>query len=474
MMPDPGNGAGSGFDHLERHARATPDRIAVTGPGRQVSWGQFHADAARFAHALDQRGVAPGQVVAISHPDRYLHWLLTIACEAIGAVSASFEAQDPGNNAGQVLDLADRVLTERDDWIAGLLVRPAPAADFRRSPIAPDGPLRIIRTSGSTGTQKCLIMTPRMRGHWVEAMTIYAFSTPAARYYPAYSLAVNPVYYRMETCLRVGASVIFGSSTQDILTYRATHCWLLPRDMALLLQGVRGKWPSPEPLHMILGGGPVSPALHDQTAALFGTKVTVVYGANEVGVIALQDREGAGTIPPGVDLKIVDDAGANVPNGAAGAIAVRSSGLAAGYLNDAKTTAAAFRDGWFFTDDIGIRLADGRLRILGRRSEILNLGGLKMAPSVIEDGLRAAIPGIRDIAVTSILNAQGVEEVCIAVVPDGSADPSALLQKIGAGLDPSLGQSWLLPMDSLPIGASGKVQRARLKEIFAAKLKNPA
>lgn len=460
------------FDFLAKHAAATPDRIAITGPGREVSWAKFHADAARFALALREFGIEPGRIVALSHPDRYIHWLLTIACEAIGVVSASFEASDPGQTAAGLLKLADVILTESDrlneDWAASVLARPAPAPKgFRRHLIAPDAPFRIIRTSGTTGTQKCLPLTRRMLTHWVEAMTTYGFHTPDARYYPAYPLSVNPTYYRMETCLRIGATVILGISTQDLITYRATHCWLLPRDMALLLQGVGGTWPSAQPLHMVLGGGPVSPALHDQVTALLGTEVKVVYGANEAGVIALQDREGLGTLNPGVEVKIVDEAGEPVPDGASGIIAVRSSGLAAGYLNDPEATARHFRDGWFLTDDFGRRLADGRLSLLGRRGDHLNLGGVKLAPSVIEEGLRAKVAGIRDIAVTSITNQIGVEEVCVAVVPDASADPSDLLRRIGAALDPALGRSWLRTVEALPVTASGKVRREALKELFA-------
>jgi len=472
-------GSKTSFDHIERHARETPDRIAITGPERQVSWARFRADAGRFAQALDKLGIEPGQIAAISHPDRYIHWLLVIACETIGAVSASFAAGDPADDAAHLLRLADLVLTDRpvpgcnqhlltEGWIAGVLAQTG-AGQHRRHPATPDAPLRIARTSGSTGTPKCMVIKRRMQAYWIASMAAYNFNNgPATRFYAAYPLSVNPSYYRIEACLRLGATIIFGHASQDLVTFEATHCWLLPRDMVALLQGVRGAWPSARPLHMILSGGPVSAALHDQTAALLGTEVRIVYGANEIGGIGLQDRDGVGTVLPEIDFKIVDEDGRALPAGVPGTIAIRSPGLVEGYLNDPETTRAFFAQGRFLTDDIGVLLADGRFRIIGRRSEIINLGGVKLSPAPIEEGLRADIAGIRDVAVTALPNPQGIDEICVAVVPDASADPSALLNSVRAALDPSFGWVWLLALKQLPLTASGKVQRSAVKEIFAA------
>lgn len=457
----------SSFDWLARHASATPDRIALAGPGREIPWGRFHADASRVARSLMAMDVGPGKVVAISHPDRYVHWLLCIACEAVGAVSASFESREPDQSSAGLLELADMILSENDRlndrWLAEVLAGPV-AADPPCLAIAPDAPFRIIRTSGTTGRQKCLPLTRRMRAHWVGFMLDHVFSASDTRYYAAYGLTVNPTYYRMETCLRIGGCVILGEKGQDLITYRASHCWLLPRDMALMLEGVRGPWPSAQPLHMTLGGGSVSPALHDRVTSTFGTELRVTYGTNEAGLVALLDRDGIGTPVSGGDIEILDDSGAPVAVGSAGRIRLRTTGVAVGYLDDPEATAAVFQQGWVVTDDVGTRLADGKFRLTGRSGEIINLGGLKMTPSFIEDGLRAAVPGIRDIAVTSILNDQGVEELCIAVVPA----ESGLLQRVGAALDPSLGRSLLLGLNELPMAASGKIRRSALRDLFIA------
>lgn len=460
----------TGLDYLEQHAKKTPDRIAVTGPGGQVDWAGFHADAAHFAHALGAIGVGPGRIAVIPHPDPYVHWLLAIACESLGAVSASLGPSDM--DGGQLLGMADLVLTE--ERVAGLLPKSgAVAGGHHRYPAAPDTPMRIVRTSGSTGIPKPMMIGRQAQSHRIASIAARNSFDSATRLYLAYPFSVNLNYYRAEACLRAGGTIIFGRASQDLITYDATHCWLLPRDMEKLLQGVRGSWPSPRPLHMSLGGGPVSTALHDLTASMLGTDVSVQYGTNETGFIGVQDRDGIGTLWPENDLKVVDEEGRPLPDGEAGRIAVRTPDMATGYLNDPEASAEHFRQGWFYSDDIGVRLQDGRFRIIGRRSDIINLGGLKISPFPFEEKLRAGIPAIQEIVVTSILGPQGIEEICLAVVPAPSADRSALLKAIGAEIDPSIGQVWLRLFDKLPVGASGKVQRSALKEIFAAARPSP-
>lgn len=453
------------LDYLDRHAQETPDRVAVTGPRGQVDWARFRADAAHLAHALGKLRVGPGRVAVIPHPDPYVHWLLAIACESLGAVSASLGPDDA--DGGQLLEMADLVLTE--ERVAGLLPKPGAAAgDHHRHPAEPDTPMRILRTSGSTGTPKCMMIRRQAQSHRIASIAARNAFDSATRLYIAYPFSVNLNYYRAEACLRVGGTVIFGRASQDLITYDATHCWLLPRDMGRLLQGVRGTWPSPRPLHMSLGGGPVSAALHEQTASMLGTEVSVQYGSNETGFIALQDREGIGTLWPENDLKVVDEKGKTLPVGEAGRIALRTPDMVTGYLNDPEASAEHFRQGWFFSDDIGVRLDDGRFRIIGRRSEIINLGGIKISPFPFEEKLRTAIPAIQEVVVTSILGPQGIEEICLAVVPAPFADRSALVKAIGAEIDPTIGQIWVRLFDRLPVGASGKVRRSALKEIFAA------
>ncbi len=467
------------FDYLEYHARRTPQRIAVTGRMGDVSWTRFHSDAQRFACALGELGVRPGQVVAISCPNLYLHWLLVIACECIGSLSASFSLTETAEDVATLLGLADFVLAEQplagerrvhltQDWVAGVRALPDSAAHRHpRHPTGPDAPIRIVRSSGSTGTPKAMILRRRMHNFWISTIAETNFGSGDVRFYAGYPFTTNCCRSRVETCLRLGGTVILGSAGQDIIAFGATHCWVLPRDMVMLLQNIQGEWPSRDPLRLILGGAAVSASLHDDIVAKIGADVLVLYATNETGFIGTVDRDGVCSAVRNADVRIVDENGNTPSAGEAGNILVRTPGIVDGYLNDPATTQRLFREGWFLTGDIGVWRAPGKFEIVGRRDDVLNVGGIKMTPNAIEDLILRGVSGLRDVAVTSVTNGSGVEELCVAVVPVAADEPRDLTALVRECLG-SLGRFHLLPMRDLPLTESGKVRRSALKEMFAA------
>lgn len=467
------------FDYLEYHARTTPQRVAVTGRMGDVSWARFHADAQRFACALGELGVRPGQVVAISTPDFYLHWLLVIACECVGSLSASFSVNETAADVATLLGLADFVLAERplagerrvhltQDWGAGVLALPDSAASRHpRHPTGPDAPIRIVRSSGSTGLPKAMILRRRMHNFWISTIAETNFPSRDVRFYAGYPFTTNCCRSRVETCLRLGATVIFGAAAQDIITFGATHCWILPRDMVMLLQNIQGEWPSRGALRVILGGAAVSAALHDEIVARLGADVLVFYATNETGFIGLVDRDGVCSLVRNAEVRIVDQTGNPLPVGEAGTLFVRTPGLVDGYLNDSATSQALFHDGWFLTGDIGVWRAPGQFEIVGRRDDVLNVGGIKMSPTAIEELIRRSVGGLRDVAVTSVTDSKGVEQLCVAVVPVAEDERRDLTALVGQCLGPAE-RFFLLPLRSLPLTESGKIRRSAVKELFAA------
>jgi len=469
------------FDYLEDHARRTPQRIAVTGRMGERSWARFHSDAQRFACALGELGVRPGQVVAISTPDPYLHWLLVIACECVGSLSASFSVNEAAEDVTTLLGLADVVLAERplagerrvhltQDWVASVLALPDSAANRHpRHKTDLDAPIRIVRSSGSTGTTKAMILRRRMHSFWISTIAETNFAGADVRFYAGYPFTTNCCRSRVETCLRLGATVIFGSAGQDIITFGATHCWILPRDMVTLLQNIRGEWPSRDALRVILGGAAVSASLHDDIVAKIGADVLVFYATNETGFIGTVGRDGVCSVLRNADVRIVDETGNPPPAGQAGNIHVRTPGLVEGYVNDPATSQILFQDGWFLTGDIGVWRAPGKFEIVGRRDDVLNVGGFKMSPNAIEDLIMRGVGGLRDVAVTSVTNGSGVEELCVAVVPVAADERRDLTALVGQCIG-SLGRFFLLPMRELPLTESGKVRRSVLKEMFASKI----
>jgi malonyl-CoA/methylmalonyl-CoA synthetase len=175
---------------------------------------------------------------------------------------------------------------------------------------------------------------------------------------------------------------------------------------------------------------------------------------------------------PGVQVRLVDDdgseldAGAGAPAGeeSIGEVQVRGPNLFLGYLNRPEASAAAMRDGWFLTGDMGVWTAEGNLRLVGRRAtDLIKSGGYKIGAGEIEAALREH-PGVDDAAVTGEPDDDlGERVVAWVVVRDGAAvtEPQ-LVDHVAALLAPHKRPRVVRFLDELPRNELGKVQKKRL------------
>jgi acyl-CoA synthetase (AMP-forming)/AMP-acid ligase II len=178
------------------------------------------------------------------------------------------------------------------------------------------------------------------------------------------------------------------------------------------------------------------------------------------------DADGTGVLGPGVDVMILDAAGRPLPPGQEGIIAVRTPTMADGYLGRPEETAAAFRDGWFISGDVGALVGRRRLRLAGRHDELVNIGGLKVPAPQIEQQLRAQRP-IADAAVVTVHLQRGAVSVGIALVraPGASQDEAteALRHTLQLGPDQ---RARVVFLDVIPRLPTGKTDRMALLRLF--------
>lgn len=202
------------------------------------------------------------------------------------------------------------------------------------------------------------------------------------------------------------------------------------------------------------------------------------YGMTETGMILSNPLDGGrrpgcvGLPLPGVEARLVDGRGRPVPPGESGEIEVRGPQVFREYWGRPRETASAFRDGWFRTGDEA-RLEDGSYRLLGRRSvDILKTGGHRVSALEIEEVYRAH-PGVRDIAVAGVPDADWGQRVCAAWVPVAPAPerpPDA--RELRAWGKERLAP-YKVPRDfrmvaELPRNAMGKVRKPAVVSIFEA------
>lgn len=159
--------------------------------------------------------------------------------------------------------------------------------------------------------------------------------------------------------------------------------------------------------------------------------------------------------------RIVDEAGAPLPSGHEGVVLVRTPVSVTGYLDTSGQSETVFRDGHFDTGDIGYLTQDRMLVITGRKKEVLNLGGDKVSPQLIEDAV-AAFRGIREVGAFSMANDVGVEEVWSFIVHGDALDTDALHKHCRERLSQTHVPVRFISVPSLPRNANGKLQRQRL------------
>jgi acyl-coenzyme A synthetase/AMP-(fatty) acid ligase len=217
-------------------------------------------------------------------------------------------------------------------------------------------------------------------------------------------------------------------------------------------------------------GGATTPAtLILASRAMICPNVVGVYGSTEAGLVSQTPAallhaqpDAAGFIVPGVTVRIVDEFGQPAVPGVEGVVQIRTPHMIDHYIGDEEATAAAFKDGWFLPGDLGVMGADGLLRITGRTDEMINAGGVKLSPALVDDFLLTQ-PGVKDAATFAFRQTGRADQVWAAIVAGESFDEAALLNAALARLN-SRAPVRLIKLAEIPRNAMGKPMRQKLSQ----------
>jgi acyl-CoA synthetase (AMP-forming)/AMP-acid ligase II len=149
-----------------------------------------------------------------------------------------------------------------------------------------------------------------------------------------------------------------------------------------------------------------------------------------------------------------------VPRGEDGSLRILGSGQGASYPPGRPDDSGSFKDGWFHSGDRGRILPNGLLVLAGRTSDIINAGGLKLAPEIVEDMLKTH-PAIADAGALGFRGESGIEEIAIAIVTRSPLDHAQLINWCKRRNVP-IGR--VSTVASLPKTTLGKVNRDELRK----------
>jgi hypothetical protein len=438
--------------------------------------------------ALAAAGIQPGMVVGVVAFDRLLHLLLLLACEALGVTTISLMPFEfgPPMNLGRLCDRilasqplsgldAGKTLVMTQEWIMRTLHVPIGKhrLDALKQERNPNGLVRLIKSSGTTGVPKVMGMTYQVwqRSIQTDLRLMLPKTGAHPRFLFLYQFSVRGCHRFAWLALHLGGTIHFSdmdAAWNTIATGMVNYGLFITGDLEKL---VREAPPGAGPFqfHIDVIGSAVSAQVRRETRRTLAASMLVTYSSDETAHVSDVDENNVGTLFPGVQVKICDAAGNPVPLGQSGLIRIKCDTMVTGYVDAPELSRKTFVDGWFHTNDLGFQPSPKELVVLGRADEMLNVGGVKVSPSQIVEEIRA-IDGILDAMVIQALNTLQISVLVVAVETGSGGGPDDLEGLINPIIQRFVSVYVLLPLAVFPRTETGKIRREAIQDAYERSL----
>lgn len=483
------------------HGVGRASQLAIVDRRGELTWRELDRRVNRLGHALRERGVEPGDQVAILLRNGREFVESVLACQKQGLVAAPLNTWGKARELGGILDreapaalvhdvrhgdqldgqVPNGMLTihvgDEEEPLAGSVAyeemlaggSPRPSNPF----VSERGTTRVlIHTSGTTGTPKA---ASRDTGGEGGAALLGVLDTVPYRHDDVMYIP-NPMFHSLGV-LTLSIGMITGATMvlpdgfdpeqawRDLERYRVTAASFVPVMLRRMLNLDDAPNVDLDRLRIVLvSGAAMPPELRRRTTERMGEVLYDLYGSTEAGWIAIATPdslraapEAVGAPVAGVELAILDTEGRPVSDGE-GEIHVRSPGTFEGYASGEETTV---RDGYLSTGDLGYLDDQGYLHVVGRADDMVVVGGENVFPDEIE----AVIGELDGVDECAVLGAEDEElgQVLVAFVV-GSVDAQRVEEVCRDQL-----ASYKVPrrvhvVDELPRTSTGKVLRNELKD----------
>ncbi len=519
-------------DALDAALAASPDKIALTavstatGDTTQLTYAALADAAERLALGLLRRGVGRGDVVACQLPNGWPFAVTYLACARIGAVlnplmhifrerELSFMLRHGEakvfivpqtfrgfDHAAMARDLQRELpalahvivvggeTASGDSFDAVLMAGEPAATEAERAQMLaararPDDVMQLMYTSGTTGEPKGVMHSANTTISNIEAYAqrmrlgrddVILMGSPLAHQ--------TGFMYGLMMPILLGASAVMldvwdpANAVRLIRTYGVTFTMASTPFLADLTKAVAAGGETVPTLRAFLcAGAPIPGPVVEQARKVLGAKIVSAWGMTENGAVTLtrleDDDVRASTTDgcplPGVELRVVDAQGQDLPQGETGRLFVRACSNFGGYLKRAQWNGTD-ADGWFDTGDMAWLDATGYVRITGRSKDVIIRGGENI-PVVEIEALLYRHPSVATVAIVAYPDERLGERACAVVVPrpGQSIDLPAITGFLAS--HKVARQYWperLEVRDALPTTPTGKIQKFKLREMLQA------
>jgi acyl-CoA synthetase (AMP-forming)/AMP-acid ligase II len=508
---------------LAQTARRLPDRLALAWGERRWSWRDFERRSAALAASLAAQGIGKGDRVLVHARNgneileamfatfrlgavlvptnvRLVPEEVAYLAEASGARAFLCQSVFPEHAAAVAAALPGlRLLASIGEASFGQATQESliAAGGGRACPIADveyDDPCWFFFTSGTTGRPKAAVLT---HGQMAFVITNHLCDLmPGTTEHDA-SLVVAPLSHGagihfLTQVARGAASILLPGERFDAVeawrlveAYRISNMFTVPTILKMLVEHPAVDAHDHASLrYVIYAGAPMY--REDQKYALrkLGRVIVQYFGLGEVtGNItvlppALHEEEDGpdarigtcGYARTGIEIRIQDEQGREVPPGSQGEICVAGPAVFAGYWNNPEANAKSFRNGWFRTGDLGHMDEEGFVTITGRASDMYISGGSNVYPREVEE-LILQYPGIAEVAVVGVPDRHWGEVGVAVIVPRAgeAVEEAALLAWLDGRMARYKMPRRVFAWDALPRSGYGKITKRMVREEMEAR-----
>jgi acyl-CoA synthetase (AMP-forming)/AMP-acid ligase II len=231
--------------------------------------------------------------------------------------------------------------------------------------------------------------------------------------------------------------------------------------------------------HVFVGFAPLPLRVKDEFESRYGVRLVENYGLSETLFVTARSegRLGGngyvGDALPGIAVRIVNEDAEPVEPGMDGEVQILTPDLMAGYLDAEGRLLEMNASAWFATGDVGHLDGGSSLSITGRQKDVIIRGGVNISPAAIEEVLMH-VAGVSEVAVVSIPHELYGEDIVAVLKLEAGTEVDPMLESVAAHAKQNLAQhqqpARYIAIDELPRTTSGKVQKARIRELVAEKL----
>ena len=484
-------------------------RPAVVAEGQRLTYRQLVRNAGALATGLAELGIERGDRVALLLPNCPQFIISYLAVTALGAIvvplhcrlgveEASYilnNAQVQGliSSAGfdstiaqlrQQVPVLNKLLISGQSTVEGVFNLDQVISMSADRPTLSDAAQRddaavLIYTSGTTGRPKGALLSHRnllanarscMDFIGITAEDTFLAVLPLFHSFGATVCMILPLI--SSACIVLQSAFVPLQVLEAIETHRATVFAGVP-SMFAVLAGCRTirEYDLGSLRVCISGGAPLPLEVLSAFRKRYGVSLMEGYGPTEASpVVSVNPLEGmqkpgsVGLPIPGVQVRIVDEAGQDLPVGEIGEIIVAGENVMQGYWQDPVATAEAIRDGWLYTGDLGKLDVDGYLYIVDRKKDMIIVGGTNVYPQEVERVI-SEVPGVSEVAIVGMPDALRGERIKAVVVPDEDVELTAeqVIAHCRQHLAPFKVPHVVEFRESLPKSHLGKVLKRKLR-----------